>query len=93
MAALPSLSKGETPLGGWLRGLLARAHVNTAVVALAAKLSRIACAVLQSGKRFEMKATSVSSRGIPAHNAAESGGFSEVRRRGSWHRGRPRPDL
>lgn len=59
-AALPSLSKGETPLGGWLRGLLARAHVNTAVVALAAKLSRIACAVLHSGKPFEMKAATVS---------------------------------
>ena len=59
-AALPSLSKGETPLGGWLRGLLARAHVNTAVVALAAKLSRIACAVLHSGKRFEMGAATVS---------------------------------
>jgi transposase len=55
-AALPSLSKGGTPLGGWLRGLLARAHVNTAVVALAAKLSRIACVVLHSGKPFEMKA-------------------------------------
>jgi transposase len=59
-AALPSLSKGETPLGGWLRGLLARAHVNTAVVALAAKLSRIACTVLHSGKRFEMGAATVS---------------------------------
>ena len=41
-AALPTLSKGETPLGAWLRGLLARAHVNTVVVALAAKLARIA---------------------------------------------------
>jgi transposase len=59
-AALPSLSRGETPLGSWLRGLMARAHVNTAVVALAAKLSRIACAVLHSGKRFEMKAAMVS---------------------------------
>jgi transposase len=53
-AALPSLAKGETPLGGWLRGLLARAHVNTVVVALAAKLARIVCAVLRSGQRFEM---------------------------------------
>jgi transposase len=59
-AAMPSLSKGETPLGGWLRGLMAGAHVNTAVVALAAKLSRIACAVLHSGKRSEMKAAAVS---------------------------------
>jgi len=59
-AALPTLSKSETPLGGWLRGLLARAHVNTVVVALAAKLARIICAVLRSGQKFEMKAATVS---------------------------------
>jgi transposase len=59
-AALPTLSKGETPLGGWLRSLLARSHVNTVVVALAAKLARIACAVLHSGKPFETKAATVS---------------------------------
>ena len=59
-AALPTLAKGETPLGGWLRGLLARAHVNTVVVALAAKLARIACAVLRSGQQFEMKAAAAS---------------------------------
>jgi transposase len=59
-AALPTLSKGETPLGGWLRGLLARAHVNTVVVALAAKLARIICAVLRSGQRFETKAAAAS---------------------------------
>jgi transposase len=53
-AALPTLSKGETPIGGWLRGLSARAHVNTVVVALAAKLARIICAVLRSGQKFEM---------------------------------------
>jgi len=27
--ALPALSKGGMPLGGWLRGLHARAHVDT----------------------------------------------------------------
>jgi transposase len=59
-AALPTLSKSETPLGGWLRGLLARAHVNTVVVALAAKLERIVCAVLRSGQRFETPAATVS---------------------------------
>jgi transposase len=59
-AALPALSKSETPLGGWLRGLLARAHVNTVVVALAAKLARIICAVLRSGRGFEMRAATVS---------------------------------
>ena len=40
-AALPMLSAKNTPLGGWLRNLLARAHTNTVVVALAAKLARI----------------------------------------------------
>ena len=59
-AALPTLSKGETPLGGWLRGLQARAHVNTVVVALAAKLARIICAVLRSGQKFGMQAATVS---------------------------------
>jgi transposase len=59
-AALPTLSKSETPLGGWLRGLLARAHANTAVVALAAKLARVVCAVLRGGQRFETRAAAVS---------------------------------
>ena len=59
-AALPTLSKSETPMGGWLRGLTARAHVNTVVVALAAKLARIICAVLRTGQRFEMQAATVS---------------------------------
>src|SRR5215204_7517962 len=31
-AAMPSLSKSATPLGEWLRGLLARCHPNTATV-------------------------------------------------------------
>ena len=35
-AALPSLARSQTPLGDWLRGLLARAHPNIVVVALAA---------------------------------------------------------
>ena len=59
-AALPTLSKGETPLGAWLRGLLARAHVNTVVVALAAKLARIAWAVIRRGEKFNMKAATAS---------------------------------
>jgi len=59
-AALPSLSRAETPLGGWLRGLLARAHVNTVVVALAAKLARTAWAVIRSGQKFDMKAATAS---------------------------------
>lgn len=60
-AALPTLSSKETRLGGWLRSLLARAHVNTVVVALAAKLARIIYAVLRSGKPFDMKAAVASS--------------------------------
>ena len=51
-AALPGLSRSDTPLGAWLRGLMARAHVNVAVVALAAKLARIAWAVLRSGADY-----------------------------------------
>ena len=56
-AALPTLSAKQTPLGGWLRNLLARAHVNTVVVALAAKLARIVCGVLHSNQPFELNAT------------------------------------
>jgi transposase len=55
-AALPSLAKSETPIGQWLRGLLARAHKNTVVVALAAKLARIVWAVLRSRKGFDLRA-------------------------------------
>jgi transposase len=54
-AALPTLSSKETTLGAWLRNLLARAHVNTVVVALAAKLARIICGVRHSGQPFEMQ--------------------------------------
>src|SRR5918994_2113495 len=52
-AALPGLSRGDTALGARLRGLLARAHVNVVVVALAAKLARIAWAVLRSGADYD----------------------------------------
>lgn len=58
-AALPTLCRSETPLGGWLRGLAARAHVNTVVVALAAKLARTICAVLRTGQQFVMRAATV----------------------------------
>jgi hypothetical protein len=57
-AALPSLAWGKTLMGEWLRGLLSRAHMNTAVVALAAKMARIIWAVLKSGRPFDLKATS-----------------------------------
>lgn len=51
-AALPTLAKTATPLGVWLRGLLARAHCNTVVVALASKLIRIAWALLRNETKF-----------------------------------------
>ncbi len=44
-AALPTLSRSKTRIGQWLRGLLARAHSNTVVVALAAKMARIVWAL------------------------------------------------
>jgi transposase len=52
-SAMPSLLKGATPLGAWLRGLVGRAHKNAATVALAAKLARIAWAVLRRGEPFD----------------------------------------
>ena len=52
-AALPRVAERDTPLGRWAKGLLARAHQNIAVVALANKLVRIAWAVLRRGQRFD----------------------------------------
>ena len=52
-AAMPFLARSATALGAWLRGLLARAHPNTVVVALANKLARIVWAVLRHGREFE----------------------------------------
>lgn len=54
-AALPSLSKQDTPLGAWLRGLAARAHRNVVIVALAAKLARIAWATLRRHAIFDAR--------------------------------------
>jgi transposase len=55
-AAMLSLATSVTPLGTWLRGLLARVHKNVAVVALANKLARIAWAVLRHGTTFDAMA-------------------------------------
>jgi transposase len=52
-AVLPYLVDRETPLGRWARGLLARAHKNIVVVALANKLAHIAWAVLARGCTYE----------------------------------------
>jgi transposase len=52
-ASMPVLRKSDTRLGAWLRALLARAHPNTAVVALAAKMARIVWALLHHGRNYE----------------------------------------
>jgi len=52
-AALLSMRQSDTYLGRWLRGLLARSHVNTTVVALAAKKARIVWALLRHGQVYE----------------------------------------
>jgi len=51
-AAMKPLAASATPLGEWLRGLLARTHRNVALVALANKLARIAWAVLRRQTTF-----------------------------------------
>ena len=52
-SAMPVVSRGDTTTGRWLRALLARAHPNVAVVALAAKMARIVWALLHHGRNFE----------------------------------------
>jgi transposase len=55
-ASLPTIARSNTRLGSWLRGLLARSHPNTAVVALAAKIARIVWALLRHERAYEMPA-------------------------------------
>jgi transposase len=55
-AVMPRLAATSTRLGRWLRDLLARAHKNTVVVALANKLARIVWAVLARGRSYEAAA-------------------------------------
>jgi len=55
-ATMPTLRQSDTRLGQWLRGLLARAHANTAVVALAAKMARIVWALLRHERVYEAAA-------------------------------------
>ena len=50
--ALPGFAKKGTPLGRWLKALLARAHRNVVIVALAKKLARIAWAVLARNRQY-----------------------------------------
>jgi len=60
-SALPTLSRGNSRLGQWLRGLLARAHSNTVVVALAAKMARVVWALLRHDGTFEHRKIAVQS--------------------------------
>jgi transposase len=55
-AALPSLAKADTALGAWLRGLQARCHPNTVIVALANKLARIAWVLMRREALFSVQA-------------------------------------
>ena len=52
-SALPSLAKTDTAIRSWLRALLARAHPNVAVVALAAKMARTVWALLHHGRTYQ----------------------------------------
>jgi transposase len=52
-SVLPYLAERDTPLGRWVKTLLARVHKNKAVVALANKLARIAWAMLAHGGRYD----------------------------------------
>lgn len=52
-SAMPSLARRDTAVGAWLRALLARAHPNVAVVALAAKMARTVWALLRHGRVYE----------------------------------------
>jgi transposase len=58
-AAMVHFVKQATPTGAWVRQLLTRAHPNVVVVALAAKLARIAWAVLRHGSSYGQQAVSV----------------------------------
>ncbi len=52
-SAMPSLVKSDTATGAWLRALLARAHPNVAVVALAAKMARTVWALLRHERTYQ----------------------------------------
>ena len=59
LTALPHLAQKETPLGRWAKSLLARAHRNAVVTALANKLARVAWAVLRRRETFAIRALPV----------------------------------
>ena len=61
--ALPGLAKKDTPLGRWVKALLARAHRNVVTVALANKLARIAWTVLARDRWYVAVQTAANSGG------------------------------
>jgi len=58
--ALPGLAKKDTPLGRWVKALLARAHRNVVTAALTNKLTRIAWTVLARDRRYVAVQTAAS---------------------------------
>lgn len=54
-AAMPHLAAKPNQMGAWLQNMLTRAHPNVVVVALAAKLARIAWAVLRHEEDFDWR--------------------------------------
>ena len=52
-SAMPIVSRQDTATSRWRRALLAKAHPNVVVVALAAKMARIVWALLHHGRNFE----------------------------------------
>ncbi|WP_235855684.1 IS110 family transposase [Flagellimonas aequoris] len=58
-AAMRHFVEKQTAMGVWLRNLLARAHPNVVVVALAAKLARVAWAILRRGDVYQSQEASI----------------------------------
>lgn len=52
-SAMPAQARRDTAVGAWLRALLARAHPNVAVVALAAKMARAVWALPRHGRVYD----------------------------------------
>jgi transposase len=80
-AVLPRLAATDTRLGCWLRALLARAHKNTVVVALANKLARIAWAVAGPGRLLSDGSNGLTKRhrpGQPEEGRSGARGLREV---------------
>jgi transposase len=58
-AALPTLLASPTSWGAWLRGLMARRHKNTVVVAPANELAHMAWVMLCHWKTFDIAVSAI----------------------------------